>query len=149
MFALLIGYRYSSAAVIDSAAPATDGIQLVDALRAQPGTRLPHAWVSDRQGKRLSTLDLLGPGFTLLTGAHDAAWRRAIRDAPAPVTMRSIGSHDIVDSDGQWTAVTRLPDTGALLVRPDAFVAARFDTVPSDPRHAVCQALRTVLATPA
>jgi 2-polyprenyl-6-methoxyphenol hydroxylase-like FAD-dependent oxidoreductase len=146
MFALLIGYRYASAAVIGDTAPADDDIHLIDKLRAQPGTRLPHAWVVDHD-ERVSTLDLLGVGFTLLTGTDDAVWRAAVRGAPAPITLRSIGPHDAVDPDGRWNAMTGLSSTGALLVRPDAFVAARFDTVPPDPRQAVYRALAAVLGT--
>ena len=50
MFAVLIGYQYRSAAVIfDDPAPADpDAVSLVDELRAQPGTRVPHAWVQLR-----------------------------------------------------------------------------------------------------
>ena len=146
MFALLIGYRYASAAIVGSPASADDDIQLIDALRAQPGTRLPHAWVIDHD-ERVSTLDLLGVGFTLLTGTDDAVWRDAVRGAPTPITVRSIGTHDAVDPDGRWNAMTGLRSTGALLVRPDAFVAARFDTVPPDPGQAVHRALSAVLGT--
>jgi putative polyketide hydroxylase len=146
MFALLIGYRYVSAAVIGDPAPADDDIHLVDALRAQPGTRLPHAWVSDH-GERISTLDMLGVDFTLLTGPDDADWRDAAGGAPAPVTVRSIGSDDALDLEGGWNTMTGLSSSGALLVRPDAFVAARFDTAPPDPRQAVQRVLSTVLGT--
>ncbi len=72
MFALLVGYRYHSAAVLDGSA---DESELVMELRGQPGTRVPHAWVADR----VSTLDLLGPGFTLLSG--DERWCAAAASA--------------------------------------------------------------------
>ena len=58
MFALLIGYQYRSAAVVTS--DPDDGY-LVEELRGQPGTRVPHAWVRDG----VSTLDLLGGRFHL------------------------------------------------------------------------------------
>src|SRR6202012_1482318 len=59
MFSLLIGYRYRSAAVVSGELPAdSDGVQVVEELRGQPGTRVPHMWVRDGG----STLDLLGPG---------------------------------------------------------------------------------------
>src|ERR1700738_3093066 len=70
MFAVLIGYQYRSAAVVSDQGPPddSDAVSLVWELRAQPGTRLPHAWVQ-RAGRRISTLDLVGPGFTLFTGS--------------------------------------------------------------------------------
>ena len=76
MFSLLVGYQYRSAAVVSGEpAPADpDAVSLVDELRAQPGTRLPHVWVY-RAGARISTLDLVGPGFTLLIGSSGAPWR--------------------------------------------------------------------------
>ena len=78
MFAVLIGYQYRSAAVIfDDVGPTNpDAISLVQELRAQPGTRVPHAWVH-RAGRRISTLDLVGPGFTLFTGSSGASWASA------------------------------------------------------------------------
>ncbi len=76
MFALLAGYRYASPAVITEAAPqSSSGVQLVSELTGQPGTRVPHAWVVDH-GRRVSTLDLLGAGLTLLTGDDGSHWLR-------------------------------------------------------------------------
>ena len=89
MFSLLIGYRYRSAAVV-TGDPLVDpnGVELVEELRGQPGTRVPHVWV--REG--VSTLDLLGPGFTVLTG--DERWRGAVASASGalgiPITVRCI-----------------------------------------------------------
>jgi len=60
---------------------------------------------------------MLGVGFTLLTGTDDAVWRDAVRDAQVPITLRSIGTHDAVDPDGRWNAISGLCSTGALLVR--------------------------------
>jgi putative polyketide hydroxylase len=137
MFALLIGYRYRSAAVVTGEPVADpDAVQLVDELRAQPGTRVPHAWVRDG----VSTLDLLGPGFTVLTG--DERWRGAVSSASAamgvPVTMQCIG-------DEAWAAGTGLTPAGALLVRPDDFVGWRADELPADPEGELHQALSAIL----
>lgn len=140
MFTLLIGYRYRSAAVVTDEPPVDpDAVQLVDELRAQPGTRTPHAWVR-HNGERVSTLDLLGPGFTVLTG--DERWRAAVMSASAalgiPITMHCIG-------DDAWSAVTGLAPEGALLVRPDDFVGWRADQLPADPEVKLRQALSAIL----
>lgn len=137
MFALLIGYQYRSAAVISDEPPAadTDAVSLVDELRGQPGTRVPHVWV--REG--VSTLDLLGPGFTVLTG--DERWGAAVDSASAlgiPIIMQRI-------DDDAWVAATGLAPSGALLVRPDAFVAWRVDALPADPEGQLRRALSQVL----
>jgi len=78
LFAVLIGYQYrSTAVVVDEPTPADpDTVQLVDELAGQPGTRVPHTWVR-RDGQRVSTLDLLGPGFTLFTGDGGEWWSTA------------------------------------------------------------------------
>jgi hypothetical protein len=129
MFAVLIGYQYVSAAVIfDDSAPAdSHAVSLVEELRAQPGTRVPHAWVH-RAGRRISTLDLVGPGFTLFTGSSGAPWASAA-DAVStmlnvPISVHSIGT-EIRDIEGRWAELTGLSPDEALLVRPDGFVAWR------------------------
>ncbi|MEB3032935.1 FAD-dependent monooxygenase [[Mycobacterium] nativiensis] len=144
MFALLIGHQYRSDAVVfDGPDPRNpDAVSLVTELHAQPGTRVPHVWLS-RGGRRVSTLDLLGPGFTLLTGAHDARWQRAASRASAvldvPVAVHSI-------DDNAWAHTTGLAAAGALLIRPDDFVGWRADTLPADPDAELQRVLASILA---
>jgi putative polyketide hydroxylase len=152
MFSLLVGYQYHSAAVVtDQPAPVNpDTALLVDELRGQPGTRVPHVWVQ-HGGRRISTLDLLGRGFTLLTGDDGAPWIEAAAAASAdlgvPVAVHRIGpAGDAVDSDGVWAQATGLAPVGALLVRPDDFVGWRADRLPADPERQLRQALSSILA---
>lgn len=135
IFALLAGYQYRSAAVISGApVPADpDAVTLVEELRGQPGTRVPHVWVRDG----VPSLDLLSPGFTVL--ATDERWCAAAASA-------SVAAHRI-DSD-EWATITGLGPYGALLVRPDEFVAWREETLPADPESALRQALSTILGRP-
>jgi putative polyketide hydroxylase len=140
MFNLLIGYRYRSVAVVTSEPIVEpDAVQLVEELRAQTGTRTPHAWVR-HDGKRVSTLDLLGPGFTVLTG--DERWRAPVTSVSAalgiPITMHCVGNDE-------WSATTGLAPEGALLVRPDDFVGWRADELPDDPESELSQALSAIL----
>jgi putative polyketide hydroxylase len=152
MFSLLVGYQYRSAAVLTDqpAAADPDVVSLVDELRGQPGTRVPHAWVQQR-GQRVSTLDLLGPGFTLLTGDAGARWSEAAAAASAalgvPISVHPIGHGcDVVDPDAAWAKATALAPGGALLVRPDDFVGWRTDQFPVDPEQRLHQALSAILA---
>src|SRR5262249_53002970 len=133
MFTLLAGYQYRSAAVISDEPAATDpdAVSLVEELRAQPGTRVPHVWVRDG----VSTLDLLGPGFTVLTG--DERWCAAA--ASASVDARCIRSDE-------WATATGLAPEGALLVRPDDFVGWRAEGLPADPEGELRQALSSILS---
>ncbi|MGB6207283.1 FAD-dependent monooxygenase [Mycobacterium sp.] len=143
MFALLAGYQYRSAAVVtDEPAPSDpDAISLVEELRGQPGTRIPHVWVQ-RDGKRLSTLDLCGDEFTLLTGTEGARWV----DAAAAATAALGVAIEAVDVDGAWANATGLKPDGALLVRPDDFVGWRADQLPTDPERELRDAVAVILA---
>jgi putative polyketide hydroxylase len=151
MFSLLVGYQYRSAAVVsDQPAPGdSDAVSLVDELRGQPGTRVPHAWVQ-HDGRMVSTLDLVGHDFVLLTDDGGAPWTDAAASAAAvlgvPITVHRIGpAGDALDPDGAWAQVTGLAPGGALLVRPDDFVGWRADVLPQSPendlRRALCQIL--------
>jgi len=151
MFSLLIGYQYRSAAVVtDQPAPADpDAASLVEELRGQPGTRVPHVWVQHR-GRRVSTLDLLGTSFTLLTTEDGAPWAAAAAGASAalgiPIAVHQIGPRgDALDPDGAWAQATGLLPGGALLVRPDDFVGWRADRLPARPEHELRQALSAIL----
>jgi putative polyketide hydroxylase len=150
MFALLAGYQYRSAAVV-SDGPASedpDAVSLVDELRGQPGTRVPHAWVH-RAGRRMSTLDLVGTGLTLFTGSSGAPWRSAARAVSAALGARidvhSIGPGAEIRDEGRWAELTDLSPDAALLVRPDDFVAWRAAALPHPPenqlREVMCQIL--------
>lgn len=136
MFELLIGYRYRSAAVVNGAGAVSDGIELVRELRGQPGTRVPHAWVSPE----VSTLDLVGHGFTLL--AADERWRAAVASASAALGI-SITMHQV--GDDKWLAATELRPDGALLVRPDDFIGWRVDEFPVDAERQLQQAVSAIL----
>jgi putative polyketide hydroxylase len=151
MFAMLAGYQYHSTAVVTSeSAPADpDSVLLVDEPRGQPGTRVPHARVV-RAGQRVSTLDLLGRGFTLLTGTAGAQWHAGAAAAAAalgiPIDVYRIGTGgDAIDIDGRWAAATEITPEGALLVRPDDFVGWRTDQLPADPGDELRHVVSTIL----
>ena len=121
-FDIEIGYVYASTAVAaEPGGPA--GHTDPRTSRAAPGTRLPHAWVA-RRGQRVSTLDLTG-SFLLLAGSEGAAWCDAAKAISAPaVTAYRIGA-DVIEAEGSLTEALGISDSGAVLVRPDGFVAWR------------------------
>ncbi len=151
LFDLLIGYQYCSAAItLEDCAPGnSDALSVVDELRAQPGTRVPHVWVHS-DGRRVSTLDLIGPGFTLFTGPSGADWAAAAdavsATAQVAIIVRSISATgELRDIDGQWAQLTGLSADEALLVRPDGFVAWRSGTAPTSPELRLRDVLRHIL----
>jgi 2-polyprenyl-6-methoxyphenol hydroxylase-like FAD-dependent oxidoreductase len=106
-----VGVHYSSA-VID-AGPGT-------------GQRAPHGWVR-HGGSRVSTIELFDGHLTVLTGPRGAPWCRAVAELAAdglPILALSVG-RDLHDDDGGFTRGYRLGDAGAVLVRPDGFIAWR------------------------
>ncbi|MET9888229.1 FAD-dependent monooxygenase [Streptomyces sp. NPDC006430] len=68
-----VGYRYDSRAVIDPVPQLPSHEEAALTLDGAPGSRIPHVWV-ERDGRRLSTLDLAGSRFTLLTGSAGGDW---------------------------------------------------------------------------
>ncbi|MGB9302876.1 MAG: FAD-dependent monooxygenase [Mycobacterium sp.] len=139
MFALLIGYRYRSAAVVTREPGVPDAIELVEELRGQAGTRVPHVWL-EQDGERISTLDLLGPEFTVFAG--DERWRAAAASVSAALGV-GITVH-CLHSVG-WSDITGLAPEGAVLVRPDDFIGWRSDELPADPEVQLHEALSIVL----
>ncbi len=97
---------------------------------ARPGARLPHAWLVGRDGRRVSTLDLVGHGrFTLVTGLAGTAWVEAVAALDLPfLHSLVIGSADAQDLYFEWTRLRGGPEGAAILTRPDGFVAWRCDT---------------------
>jgi putative polyketide hydroxylase len=153
-FYMITGYRYRSSAVLSNqpTPPNPQAVQLVEGeeLRGEPGTRVPHAWVR-RDGERISTLDLLGPGFTLFTGDAGDVWLAAAASASAnlgvPVNVQRVGPNSAVrDVDGEWVRMTGLSSESALLVRPDDFVGWRAEAVPTDADRELRRVLSQILA---
>ncbi|MFF5209922.1 FAD-dependent oxidoreductase [Streptosporangium sp. NPDC000396] len=101
-----LGYRYSSAAVIGPRPelPSTEDVALD--LDGSPGSRVPHAWTAEG----VSTLDLVRSRFTVLTTPEGDVWL----DAAARL---GLAAHTV--------ALPEIPRGGALLVRPDGFIAWR------------------------
>jgi 2,4-dichlorophenol 6-monooxygenase len=93
----------------------------------RPGAKLPHAWLVGDDGRRVSTLDLVGKGrFSLVTGIAGRAWADAAAELGLPFLQTVvIGVPGALDSYCNWHAVREIDEAGALLVRPDGVVAWR------------------------
>ncbi|GAA3582908.1 FAD-dependent oxidoreductase [Amycolatopsis ultiminotia] len=129
-----LGYRYRSAAITgyDPAAPVlSTGPMLV----GEPGTRAPHVWV-DRGGERISTIDLFWDDFVLLTGTRDSGWleaaERVAKQLSVPLRCYVVGPGGDLVPESDWAARYGVSGDGAVLVRPDAFVAWRSSGEPGD-----------------
>ncbi|QBD76579.1 FAD-dependent oxidoreductase [Ktedonosporobacter rubrisoli] len=147
------GYEYTSQAIISAGSPAQGIVrQLLSGtlgLDGRPGTRAPHIWVQ-YQGQRISTLDLFGKNFVLLTGSAGADWLQAavaVREhLDVELDAYRIGpSGELLADQKQWPARAGISEYGALLIRPDGFVAWRSREQPGNPQAALEQVLKQVL----
>ncbi|WP_229053481.1 FAD-dependent monooxygenase [Aeromicrobium sp. Leaf350] len=119
----------------------------------RPGAKIPHAWLVGTEGKRVSTLDVVGHGrMTLLTGLSGAAWVTAAEKLDLPFLRTVVvGTPGATDPYGYWRQVREIDEAGALLVRPDGYIAWRqTDAVwdDTDALHQLEDALSSVLDRP-
>ncbi|MEU9629358.1 FAD-dependent oxidoreductase [Streptomyces luteogriseus] len=148
-----LGYRYPQGAVV-GADPAVPVVPERLDLSGEPGSRAPHLWVR-RGDERLSTLDLYERSLVLLSDAaepnewHEAAVRLADKlSLPLRSYRVGAGAHaDLVpEDDADWAERHGTGPGGAVLVRPDGFVAWRARGREADAEAVLHQVLRTALA---
>ena len=133
------GAHYQSAAVVpDGTRPPEVGDSYSDYVpSATPGCRAPHVWLG-RADAQLSTLDLFGPSFTVLAAPDASGWCAAAARAAAAlgiaVDCYRIGSPGLTDLGG-FTTAYGIERDGAVLVRPDGYVAWRSRSAPTTGRE--------------
>lgn len=135
----IFGSVYTSAAVRPDGTVAPESTIERYVATSHPGARAPHVRLRRPDGSDVSTIGLVD-GWTLLTA-------RVPWPAPAGVRTCTIGTDaddarvDLVDGDGRWASVYGLAPGGAVLIRPDGHVGARWTHAPVDPAAAVRDAL--------
>jgi 2-polyprenyl-6-methoxyphenol hydroxylase-like FAD-dependent oxidoreductase len=156
---LELGYRYDSPAIIgppaingsqDSAGSAAGG-ELPHRhprdCQGQPGFRAPHLVVRSG-GEQVSTLDLFGRDFVLLAGPRGTAWQDAARAAASALDVElsthvaDDGSGGFEDAGDRFCTAYGISSQGAVLVRPDGFVAWRA----TDDTGATAELMKSVFA---
>lgn len=146
--------RYESSAVIPDVGGEPEKWRRDRGLYSQPtsrpGAKIPHAWLVDRDGLRVSTLDVTGRGlFTVFTGLAGAAWKAAALRLDLPFLRVVVtGSPEAQDLYCEWQRIREIEEAGVLLVRPDGVVAWRDMEGTSDTEEALDRlsaAIRTIL----
>ncbi|PRX63768.1 putative polyketide hydroxylase [Nonomuraea fuscirosea] len=128
---MTFGYRYG-AAPEDPHRPS-----------AAPGARAPHL-VLERRGDLLSVIDLFGRDLVLLAGPQGGGWRDPAHRTARRLSVRldvHVLAGELLDAEDRWEKVYGLGGDGAVLVRPDGFVAWR-----SDLEESLDQAVKRVLS---
>jgi 2,4-dichlorophenol 6-monooxygenase len=138
---LELGFVYNDGAIIPdgSKSPPVDPAGKIYIPTTRPGHRLPHAWIEEKKGGVVSTQDLLVIGthdFFLITDEDGDAWITAAMSL-SKTTKLSIGVAKVrtretskgkdlyYDYHDEWSRVREIDNGGAILVRPDNFVAWR------------------------
>lgn len=156
------GYVYSreSSAVMEEDTWPLGGVtwkawnapSLLHSLDGRPGSRAPHVW-AEKDGKEISTLDLVGKEFVLLMGSEGkTAWTEALEETKLKfraldLTGYCVGSNSeiVPKRDREWEIAAGISSTGALLIRPDGFVAWRQRRLPADVRRALEETIMKIL----
>ncbi|MGH3972326.1 MAG: FAD-dependent monooxygenase [Pseudonocardiaceae bacterium] len=146
-WAVVFGYRYRSAAVLPDGPDDGEPALKPQLLTGEPGTRAPHVMV-ERNGTALSTLDLFGRHFVLLAGPDGEGWPAAVgtvgRDLGIELDCYLVGT-DVTDVTGSWAGSYGVNAGGAVLVRPDGFVAWRATQASDTPAAELAAALGQLL----
>ncbi|MEV5971580.1 FAD-dependent monooxygenase [Streptomyces sp. NPDC051921] len=147
-----LGYRYPRGAV-QGADPAQPVVPDRLSLVGEPGSRAPHMWLN-HAGTRVSTLDLYERHLVLLSSAGTTGgWHHAAAHVGerlgVPVDSYRIGegAHaELTPTDGtDWAELHGVTADGAVLVRPDGFVAWRSEGSSEDPETVLRAVLTAVL----
>ena len=143
-FDIELGYLYRSTAIAPrSGDEAAAGVTHEHPRQSQgrPGSRAPHVWM-DRDGERMSTLDLLRGAFVLLAGREGQAWIDAALSAALDFPALPLETHI---ADGNVTSAFGLSASGASLVRPDGFIAWRSPAAGADAAGELRRTLAAIL----
>lgn len=153
---LELGYRYEDGATIGDGSPSPEsdplGQHYIPVTR--PGHRLPHVWLAKGDGK-VSTHDLVGnkSRFVLITDEHGVDWISAVTKlngsldivgVQIPVDDKATG-FEYKDTEERWQGLRGIQNGGAILVRPDNFVAWRSNVASVEQGKELVVALETLV----
>ena len=143
---LELGFCYETGALVPdgTSLPVVEDPERDYVPCARPGARAPHLWL-ERDGERISALDLFGDGFVLMTHAEQATrWREAADQVKPRVDVVSVGE-TVLDQADNWRTLYGV-ENGAVLVRPDGHVAWRTRHAVDSPAATLQRVLNRVLS---
>lgn len=154
------GYIYASDAICAENTSPLGGLtwkpwklaSLFFLIDGRPGSRLPHLWAM-HEGKRISTLDLCGKKLILVTGAKGEPWIEATNSISETLAIDILAystgpNGDLITETNIFETTTGISPQGAILVRPDGFIAwraRRQESSVETPRVQLELAIRRVL----
>jgi len=146
-FSMEIGYRYNSPAVVLE--PGSHPLHEHPRMsKGSPGARAPHVFL-DRHGAEVSTLDLFGGNFVLLTRPEGRAWHdvalAAAKEFGVALDAHVVGGADLADAGDHFPEAYGISPSGAVIVRPDGFVGWRAVAAADAPEQTLRQVLQSLL----
>jgi 2-polyprenyl-6-methoxyphenol hydroxylase-like FAD-dependent oxidoreductase len=143
-----LGYCYYSDAIIPDGDERPAHLNPRES-KGRPGTRAPHVWLQ-RNGEQVSTLDLFGGNFTMLAGPEGSSWCEAAREASGQAGIaldihRLETQGALADPERAFPAAYGITPGGAVLVRPDGFVAWRAKSAETASADRLSEALTSIL----
>lgn len=149
--AVIFGYRYRAGAFVaerDDTAP-VDLFEDPRAPSGRPGSRAPQLVVR-RAGEEVSTVDLFAGTWVLHCGPKGDAWPDLLRASPAAAALGVVchgtePAGELQDVHHRWSVAYGLDADGAVLIRPDGFVAWRRDHADGNAQVALDAACGRVL----
>jgi putative polyketide hydroxylase len=148
-FEIELGYVYRSLAIATES-DATPMHGDPRDLAGTPGSRAPHVALVNH-GASQSTIDLIGHEFCVLAGSQGAAWAEAANVLGATTPGSGLrgyqigGDSPITDPGGDFAGRFGISEHGAVLARPDGFVAFRATGAVEDPPQTLAVALAMAL----
>jgi aklavinone 12-hydroxylase len=141
------GYRYRSDAILQDLPDDGRLIEDPEHPSGRAGTRGAHV-PFEYKGKPVSSIDLIGRDFVLLTGPEGAAWARAgttlAYRCGLPLSIYRVGA-DLLDVNGKWAERFGVTSAGAVLLRPDGYIAWRARTAASSALTTLKEALARIM----
>lgn len=131
--AVIFGYRYPSGAFVeDNPDGGEDFFEDPHAPSSRPGSRAPHVLVTHR-GARVSTIDLFSDRWVLVSGPGGKDWSTHVQRSAA---CRSLGvawhgiapAGELEDASDRLATAYGIGRDGAVLIRPDGFIAWRHNS---------------------
>jgi putative polyketide hydroxylase len=135
-YQVIFGYRYREGALIPEPPIPPGAFEDPRQPSGRPGSRAPQLIV-ERGGTRVSTIDLFAGRWVFFVGPR-GDWReagaRVATHSPFEFHLHALGPDgDLRDVENHWSAAYGVESDGAVLIRPDGFIAWRSHSASPDP----------------
>ncbi|QMU78322.1 FAD-binding protein [Streptacidiphilus sp. PB12-B1b] len=137
----VFGFRYPAGTFVDEAGDESAVAEAVESvepgsLDGRPGMRAPHMVFRGPAGP-VATHDLIDYQYTLLAAESGGPWRDAMGDVTRDLGLGEANALqigvDLQDPDGAFATTFGVGDQGAVLIRPDGYIAYRAVGTDADP----------------